>query len=82
MLDWIKAHIIDDWPHGWTFYTNWFYGTGIALPQLYNLLAASGHLGGDTPLPGWLKWCLSTAGVLGILLRFVKQHKPDAPRPV
>lgn len=76
MLDWVKDHIIDDWHHGWRFYSNWLAALVVALPSLYDALQMAGYVGGPGHLPDSLKWLIRIAGLLAIIVRFIKQHKP------
>lgn len=74
MKDWI----IDEWRHGWKFYSVWLSACVVALPSLYDMLQVAGYLGDGSPLPDGLKWAVRTIGIAAIVVRFVKQQKPDA----
>lgn len=72
----ISDHIIDDWRHGWRYYSVWAYACLGALPSLYDLLAATGWFGALDDAPGALAWTVRALAVAGIVIRFVRQHRP------
>jgi hypothetical protein len=75
----MEKWLIDDWKHGWKFYSTWLAELVAALPSLYDALAAAGYLGGESPLPDSLKWVIRAIGIAAICVRFIKQKKPDEP---
>lgn len=70
--------LIEDWKNAWKYYSVWAIAVLVAMPDLYNLLAASG-LFHEMPDPA--KWAVRGGAVLALVGRFVHQKKPPCDVP-
>ena len=66
------TQLIENWRQAWKFYSVW------ALPDLYNMLAAFGAF---EDMPEAASWTVRGAAILGIVVRFVSQQKPEGAPP-
>lgn len=71
-------HLIEGWKQGWKFYSVWGYAVLLALPDVYNALAAFGAF---DDLPQQATWAIRTISAAGIVLRFVSQSRPEGAAP-
>lgn len=65
--------IIHDWRNAWRFGSVWLFAIIAAMPELYNTIAALGFM--DEAPPAFV-WTVRGLAVVGLVTRFVKQHRP------
>lgn len=68
--------LIENWREGLRFYTTWAMAVLVALPDLYNLLLASGLLEAEA-MPPVAAWSIRVVAITGLVLRFVRQKRPS-----
>lgn len=69
----MKLKLIDNWKEGWKFYSTWAIAALMALPDLYNMLAAAGVF---NAMPESAQWAVRGGAALALISRFVNQNKP------
>ena len=72
------TQLIENWRQAWKFYSVWAFAVIAALPDLYNALAAFGAF---EDMPDAASWTVRGAAILGIVVRFVSQQKPEGAPP-
>lgn len=72
--------LIENWRQAWRFYSVWAMAVLAALPDLYNMLLAAGLLEADA-IPPLAAWSIRIVAIAGIVVRFVKQKRPEPPAP-
>lgn len=73
-----KVTVIADWKRAFRYYSVWGIAVLGAWPDLYNLIQASGFLGGDTA-PESLTWGGRVLAIVALAGRFIRQKQPAIP---
>lgn len=73
-------NLIENWRQAWRYYSVWAFAALAALPDLYNALLAAGLMDADA-MPPVATWSVRIVAIAGIVLRFVRQHRPKDAAP-
>lgn len=70
----IREMFVDDLSKWWKMWSVWIFGLIGVLPDAYNAVATMGWI---DEVPGAIKWPIRGLAAAGVILRLMRQRKPD-----